>query len=90
MPRFLQRLHSKSHLFSQDEISKILQPVDPAVKPFSGIKGALSGRQTAKNSGVFVLVVFTIGPSCHDVESLCQILNAGATIARVDVSVGQP
>jgi len=47
-------------------------------------------KPTSPTAAAFssVKVVFTIGPACQDVESLCKILNAGATIARVDVSWG--
>lgn len=32
-------------------------------------------------------VVVTIGPSCQDVDTLCQLLKAGATCARCDLTV---
>lgn len=32
-------------------------------------------------------VVFTIGPACQDVDTLCSILEAGATAARIDLTV---
>lgn len=32
-------------------------------------------------------VVFTIGPACQDVDTLCNILDAGATCARCDLTV---
>lgn len=32
-------------------------------------------------------VVITIGPACHDVDTLCDLLNAGATVARCDLTV---
>lgn len=32
-------------------------------------------------------MVFTIGPACQDVDTLCKILETGATVARVDVAV---
>lgn len=32
--------------------------------------------------------MFTIGPACQEVETLAQILTAGATVARVDLSWG--
>ena len=32
-------------------------------------------------------VIVTIGPSCQDVDTLCQLLEAGASCARVDLTV---
>ena len=32
-------------------------------------------------------VIFTIGPSCQDVETLAQILESGGTCARIDLTV---
>ena len=37
--------------------------------------------------GFLSAVVVTIGPSCQDVEALCQLLQAGATCARCDLTV---
>ncbi|KAK9796683.1 hypothetical protein WJX73_008597 [Symbiochloris irregularis] len=33
-------------------------------------------------------VIITIGPSCQDVDTLCQLLSAGASCARVDLTWG--
>ena len=32
-------------------------------------------------------VIVTIGPACQDVDTLCQLLEAGATCARCDLTV---
>ena len=32
-------------------------------------------------------VIVTLGPSCHEVDTLCQLLQSGATCARVDLTV---
>lgn len=32
-------------------------------------------------------VIVTVGPACQDVETLCKLLDAGATCARVDLTV---
>jgi pyruvate kinase len=33
-------------------------------------------------------VVATLGPACHDVDTLVQLLEAGMTVARVDLTWG--
>jgi hypothetical protein len=46
------------------------------------------GHLTAPTPGCAVVV--TIGPACQDVDTLCQILDAGATCARCDLTVSAP
>lgn len=41
----------------------------------------------AASGGVVVAVVFTVGPACQDVDTLTQMLLAGATAARIDLTV---
>eukprot|EP00891_Asterochloris_glomerata_P003175 jgi/Astpho2/3175/e_gw1.00052.17.1_t len=33
-------------------------------------------------------VIVTLGPSCHEVDTLCQLLQSGATCARIDLTWG--
>ena len=42
---------------------------------------------TGLTCGFLSAVVVTIGPSCQDVDALCQLLHAGATCARCDLTV---
>lgn len=33
-------------------------------------------------------IVATLGPACHDVDTLAELLNAGMTVARIDLTWG--
>ena len=59
-----------------------------------GVSTRLRARQTSLTNDRFCpdtalcnAVVFTIGPACQDVDTLCRILDAGATCARCDLTV---
>ena len=36
---------------------------------------------------LYAAVIVTLGPSCHEVDTLCQLLQSGATCARIDLTV---
>ena len=44
---------------------------------------------TLKASSFVRAVVVTIGPACQDVDTLCNLLEAGATCARCDLTVSR-
>lgn len=37
-----------------------------------------------------IAVICTLGPSCRDVETLIELLEAGMTAARIDLTVCRP
>ena len=39
------------------------------------------------NSVLLVTAIITLGPACQDVDTLSQMLEAGATCARSDLTV---
>ena len=57
----------------------VAQPAVTQKQPFSGV--------ALVTTFVPAAVVVTIGPSCQDVDTLSQLLQAGATCARCDLTV---
>jgi pyruvate kinase len=53
------------------------------------LSSLLSGRSTgAKTSFVGTKIVGTLGPSCADVPTLVRMLEAGMSVARIDLTWG--
>jgi len=52
-----------------------LHTIEPLVKPSEDLTALCA-------------VIITIGPACQDVETLCQLLEAGASCARCDLTWG--
>lgn len=85
---------TKTHVLQNSDLRSLLEEEDPSHPRFTGSKGVwlllfkssrVDTQHIARHTATTVIV--TIGPATSDVETMCELLRAGMSCARFDLTV---